>query len=160
MKNENVTVDGKSVKSSEILVKDMLNLRDCYDKLGKTDEEITILNEALTYDSVNTNVIYYLIQLYGDNKNYKSMSELYDTVSADENVTKDVLSLFKNYACQDPVITPAEGEYSKSQTVGFCRLTDVRFTIQWMAVTLLKMEVFILRILPLIKKELMNLSII
>lgn len=126
LKNENVTVDGKSVKSSEILVKDMLNLRDCYDKLGKTDEEITILNEALTYDSVNTNVIYYLIQLYGDNKNYKSMSELYDTVSADENVTKDVLSLFKNYACQDPVITPAEGDYSKSQTVGFLQVNGCK----------------------------------
>ena len=80
LEKETVTIDGKEVKSVDILVKDMLNLRDCYAGLNKNEEELMVLNDILKYDAVNENAIYYLVNIYADSEQYEELHDLYNSV--------------------------------------------------------------------------------
>ena len=117
LKDKYITVDGMSVETQDILVKDMLNLRDCYAKVNAEEEEINILKEVLNYDSVNENAICYLIEIYDEDEEYSLIESLYESVK--DSASDKTLSFFNKYICKAPSITPSEGVYGKNQEVGF-----------------------------------------
>lgn len=126
LKDEKVVIDGKEVNSEEILVKDMLNLRDCYASLNKVDEQIEVLNDILNYDSVNENAIYYLVNIYSESEEYEKLNKLYSEVKDNENASDKTRRFFNNYICKAPVISPAEGEYYKDLEITFIEEKDCK----------------------------------
>lgn len=119
LENETVTIDGKEVKSVDILVKDMLNLRDCYAGLNKSEEEVRVLNDILKYDAVNENAIYYLVNIYADSEKYEELHNLYNSVINNKDASEKAIGFFNKYTCKTPVISPAEGEYYKDLEISF-----------------------------------------
>lgn len=114
-----VKIGEKEVLAKEILVKDMLNARDCYAKLNRLDVTLPMLKEILAYDDVNENAVFYLIEYYETNKQYQEILNLYNSISVKENVTEKTLNFFKKFQCDVPDILPAEGEYKKAISLSF-----------------------------------------
>lgn len=117
LEDETIEVNGVMVESETILVKDLLNLSDCYEELHRVDDKINTLNMVLKYDSTNENAIYYLVKEYDELEAYDNIRNLYETVSDSNNAT--IMNYFAPYLCSEPIIAPEAGEYGKDQEIGF-----------------------------------------
>lgn len=117
LEDETIEVNGVMVESETILVKDLLNLSDCYEELHRVDDKINTLNMVLKYDSTNENAIYYLVKEYDELEAYNNIRNLYETVSDSNNAT--IMNYFAPYLCSEPIIAPEAGEYGKDQEIGF-----------------------------------------
>lgn len=126
LEEEIVIIDNKEVKSLDILVKDMLNLRDCYANLNKNEEELRVLNDILKYDAVNENAIYYLSNIYAETEKYDELNKLYTSVINNKNASDKTIGFFNKYICKPPVISPEAGEYNKEIELSFIEQDNCR----------------------------------
>lgn len=117
LEDETIEVNGVKVESETILVKDLLNLSDCYEELHRVDDKINTLNTVLKYDSYNENAIYYLVKEYDEIEAYENIRNLYESVSKSNN--SSLINIFASYLCSEPIIAPEAGEYGKDQEIGF-----------------------------------------
>ena len=117
LEDETIEVNGVKVESETILVKDLLNLSDCYEELHRVDDKINTLNTVLKYDSYNENAIYYLVKEYDEIEAYENIRNLYESVSKSNN--SSLINIFAPYLCSEPIIAPEAGEYGKDQEIAF-----------------------------------------
>lgn len=117
LEDETIEVNGVKVESETILVKDLLNLSDCYEELHRVDDKINTLNTVLKYDSYNENAIYYLVKEYDEIEAYENIRNLYESVSKSNN--SSLINIFASYLCSEPIIAPEAGEYGKDQEIAF-----------------------------------------
>lgn len=95
----------------------MLYLYECYDKTDKADKAKETLENVLSLDPDNENAVYYLIQIYDENKEYDSIIDLYDSLK--DSQSEKIKSMFSRYVISEPQISPEGGDFSD----------DVRVTI-------------------------------
>ncbi len=117
LEDENIDVSGMMVSSKLILVKDLLNMCDCYEELHMSDEKTDTLKMVLQYDSDNENAVYYLIKEYEKTEDYAGIKAIYDNLGDDAEST--VTAMFSKYLCAEPVIAPEAGKYGKKQEIEF-----------------------------------------
>ena len=101
-----------------------LALAKYYISMAKNEKAIEMLKELITYSDVETNAYTCLINLYGSQKKYDTISHLLLNCT-----NKEILKTFENYIAYNPDFSYAEGTYQ--EVVALKLTSDIKGTIYY-----------------------------